>query len=62
MRVEPARLNGETHFAVIDVTNDASVDRLMKKVLTFHKRIDVLRKYLWIFIQKKNLVQTISSN
>lgn len=44
MRVEPARLNGETHFAVIDVTNDASVDRLMKKVLTFHKRIDVLRK------------------
>lgn len=62
MRVEPARLNGETHFAVIGVTNDASVDRLMKKVLTFHKRIDVLRKYLWIFIQKKNLVQTISSN
>ena len=43
MRIEPARLNGETHF-VIDVTNDASVDRLMNKVLTFHKRIDILRK------------------
>lgn len=44
MRVEPARLNGEIHFAVNGVTNDASVDRLMKKVLTFHKRIDILRK------------------
>lgn len=28
-----AQLNGKTDFAGIDVTNDASVDRLMKKML-----------------------------
>lgn len=35
-------LEGKTDFAGVDVTSDASVSRLMKKVLTTHRHIDIL--------------------
>ncbi len=36
------QLNGKADFAGVDVTSDASVDRLMKRVLTSHRHVDIL--------------------
>jgi NAD(P)-dependent dehydrogenase (short-subunit alcohol dehydrogenase family) len=37
-----AQINGKTDHAGIDITSDAGVDGLVRKVLTSHKHIDIL--------------------